>query len=116
VDYIYNFFPGSIYPADCPWCAHDDISLIKGEDNVDYVYDDKEHKYKMDIPGYKNSADDLTAEKIACFSDFGNDSLFVKAFHRQIDTILKIGSPVQKKILRKYLLLASKNKTVTARR
>lgn len=112
VDYSYNFFPGSIYKTDCPWCAHEDISLIKGEDNVDYTYDNKEHRYKLDIPSYKDKADDLTAEKIACFANFGNDSLFIKAFRRHIDTTLKIGTPLQKKILHKYLLLADKNKTV----
>ena len=112
VDYSYEFFPGSIYKTDCPWCAHEEISLIKGEDNVDYVYNNKEHKYKLDIARYKNNADDLTADKIGCFANFGNDSLFVKAFRRHIDTTLKIGTPLQKKILRKYLLLVDKNKTV----
>lgn len=112
VDYIYNFFPGGIYKTDCPWCAHEDLPLINGNDNVDYVYNDKEHKYKLDIPDYKNSTTDLTAQKIACFADFGNDSLFVKAFKRHIDTVLKIGTPVQKKVLRKYLSLVSKSKTV----
>jgi hypothetical protein len=113
VDYSYEFFPGGIYKTDCPWCTHEDISLIKGEDKVDYIYNNKEHKYKLDIESYKNKADDLTADKIACFADFGNDSLFVKAFRRHIDTTLKIGTPLQKKILRKYLLLVNKNKTVT---
>ena len=55
----------------------------------------------------------MTVEKIACFADFGNDSLFVKAFKRHIDTILKTGTPLQRKILRKYLLLVGKGKTVT---
>jgi hypothetical protein len=110
VDYSYNFFPGSIFKTDCPWCAHDDIQLIKGEDNVDYVYNSKKHKYMLDLATYKNSATDLTASKITCFANFGNDSLFVKAFKRHIDTVLKIGTPQQKKILRKYLFLVNKNK------
>ena len=112
VNYSYNFFPGSIYKSDFSWDAHEDLPLINGEDNVDYIYDNKEHKYKMDIPRYKNQSTDLTAEKIKCFGDFGDDSLFVKAFRRQIDTTLKIGTPLQKKLLRRYLSLASKNKTV----
>jgi hypothetical protein len=112
VTYSYNFYPGTIYKTDCPWCSHDDIPLIKGEDVVDYVYKNKEHRYYLDIPAYKNKIDDLTGEKIACFSDFGDDSLFVKAFRRQIDTTIKIGTPQQKKILRKYLLLVDKYKTV----
>jgi len=110
VDYTYNFFPGSIFKTDCSWCAHDDIPLINGEDNVEYIYNSREHKYKLDVATYKNSATDLTASKIACFADFGNDSLFVRAFKRHIDTVLKIGTPQQKKILRKYLLLVNKDK------
>jgi len=112
VNYTYNFFPGSIYPSDYSWDGHEDKPLINGEDAVDYIYDSKKHKYKLDIPTYENTATNLTAEKIACFGDFGDDSLFVKAYRRQIDTVIKIGTPWQKKLLRKYLLLAQKNKTV----
>ena len=53
VNYSYNFFPGSIYKTDCPWCAHEDITLIKGEDNVDYIYNTKEHQYNLKLPGIK---------------------------------------------------------------
>lgn len=116
VNYSYNFFPGSIYQTDCSWCAHEDISLIAGENNVDYIYDNRVHKYKLDIPKYNNKADDLTAEKIACFADFGNDSLFIKAFRSHIDTVLKTGTLTQKKILRKYLSLVDKNKTAKTHR
>jgi len=111
VDYNYNFFPGSINDKDCSWCAHEDISLIKGDNNVFYDYNVKAHQYQLDILKYNDSSEELTAEKIACFGDFGNDSLFVKAYHRQIDTLLKIGTPIQKKILRKYLQLVDKTKT-----
>ncbi len=113
VNYSYNFFPGSIYKSDCPWCAHDDIPLINGEDNVDYVFDKKQHLYKLDIPSYNNKPEDLTRQKIACFGAFGNDSLFVNAFRKQIDEKLETGTPLQKKILHQYLASLNKNKTAT---
>ncbi|TFF36294.1 hypothetical protein [Mucilaginibacter psychrotolerans] len=113
VEYTYNFFPGMVYETDCSWCAHEDSPLINGEDNVSYRYDAKVHKYKLEIEPYKNEATDLTAEKIACFGDFGNDSLFVKAYRSHIDTTIKIGTPLQKRLLRTYLELAKKEKTVT---
>jgi hypothetical protein len=112
VNYVYDFFPGSILPSDYSWDSHKDTPLINGEETVDYIYDDKVHKYKLDVPRYENTATDLTAEKIACFGDFGDDSLFVKAYQRQIDTIIKIGTPFQKKLLRKYLSLAQKSTTI----
>jgi hypothetical protein len=111
VTYSYNFYPGSIYKSDCPWCSHDDIPLIHGEETVSYVYSGKHHKYDLEIEKYNNSALNLTAAKIACFADFGDDSLFVKAYKRQIDTTIKIGTSLQKKILLKYLSLVNKNKT-----
>jgi hypothetical protein len=113
VNYSYNFFPGSVNKGDFSWDAHEDIPLIKGEDNVSYVYNAKEHKYKLEISNYNNDPTSLTPEKIACFGDFGNDSLIVKAYRRHIDTLLKIGTPIQKKLLRTYIALATKNKTVT---
>jgi hypothetical protein len=110
VTYTYNFFPGAVDKKDCSWCAHEDVSLIAGEENMSYVYNDKKHTYALD-KDYRNSALDLTPEKIACFGDFGNDSLFVKAYKRQIDTTIKIGSPIQKKLLKKYLAMVDKDKS-----
>lgn len=110
VNYSYNFFPGSMGTGDCSWCTHEDTPLIKGEDNVTYTYNSKKHKYIFEAAPYQNSATDLTEEKIKCFGDFGNDSLFVHAYRRQIDTVLKMGSPLQKKILKKYLRLVKKDK------
>ncbi|RYZ97284.1 MAG: hypothetical protein EOP47_22050 [Sphingobacteriaceae bacterium] len=103
VTYNYTFFPGSIYSTDCPWCMHDEIPLISGNDNVSYIWDEKTHTYKLDIPAYKNDINDLTSDKISCFGDFGNDSLFVSAYKKQIDEKLKKGTPQQQKILNEYL-------------
>lgn len=111
VNYNYNFFPGAVEEGDCSWCANEDISLVKGEDNVIYDWDSKLHQYKLNIPDYKKDTDDLTAQKIACFGDFGNDTLFVSAFHSQIEKTLKTGTLQQKKILKKYLALVKRDKT-----
>jgi len=110
-DYTYDFFPGAVNKKDCPWCANKDVSIIKGEDNVSYDWNPEHHSYELNIPKYKNNADDLTASKIACFGDFGNDTLFVRAFKGQIDEILKEGTAQQKMILKRYLALVKKDKT-----
>jgi hypothetical protein len=107
VHYSYNFFPGNIYERNCDWCSNEEVSLIKGDDVVSYNYNEKEHKYSLNIPVYKNDFADLTAKKIACFGDLSNDSLFVDAFKKNIDTALKTGGVQQKRILKKYLSLVN---------
>jgi hypothetical protein len=112
-NYNYSFFPGAVKEGDCDWCSNDDIPLIKGESGVNYKWDNKRLIYKLDIPSYKNQVDDLNAAKISCFGAFANDSLFVHAFHAEINRTLKTGTPKQKKILKQYLTLVKKNKTAT---
>jgi hypothetical protein len=109
VDYNYNFFPGAVKDGDCSWCANTDISLIKGDNSVDYKWNNKKLIYELDIPSYQNQVDDLTAEKIACFGAFGNDTLFVHAFKGQINEVLKTGRPEQKKLLKKYLAMVKQD-------
>lgn len=111
VSYNYSFFPGMMEKSDCPLCASDSIPYIKGEGGVIYSYNQKEHKYTLNIPAYANGAEDLTDDKISCFADMGNDSLFIAAFRRQIDTTLKIGALKQRLILRQYLSLVDRNRT-----
>jgi len=114
VEYNYDFFPGSIKKGNCSWCVNDNIPLIKDNASVNYTWDNKQLVYKLDIPSYQNSIDDLTAAKISCFGAFGNDTLFVSAFEDQIKEVLKTGTKEQKKILNKYLKIVSKNgKAVT---
>jgi hypothetical protein len=110
VDYVYNFFPGAVNKGDCSWCANEDIPLVKGDDNVPYIWDNKLHIYKLSIPSYNDRPENLTERKIACFGAFGNDTLFVDAFRNQIDETLKTGTPQQKKILKKYLTLVKRDK------
>jgi len=111
VDYNYNFFPGAIKRGACSWCVSEDIPLIKGDATVYYKWDDKHFIYKLDVQSSQTEVDDLTADKIACFGDFGNDTLFVRAFRGQINEVLKTGSLQQKTILKSYLALVKKNKT-----
>ena len=108
VSYIYNFFPGAVREGDCPWCSNEDIPLVSGDNNIFYEWDDKRKKYKLS-PLADNDPDNLTAQKIACFGDFGNDKLFVKAFRKEIDEKMKEGTPEQKKLLKQYLALVEKN-------
>jgi hypothetical protein len=114
VDYKYNFFPGAVKSGDCSWCANADIPLIKGDNSVNYKWDDKKRAYVMDILPYQNTPDDLTPAQIACFGDFGNDTLFVKAFKGPIAEVLKSGTPQQKSLLKKYLAMVKQDgKAVT---
>jgi hypothetical protein len=110
VKYKYNFFPGSFDNNSCDWCSNEDVPLIAGEGDVNYKWDKKSLTYKLDILSYQNQVDDLTAEKIECFGTFVEDTVFVKAFKDQIDEKLKTGTPLQKKILKKYLELVKRDK------
>ncbi|QEC79270.1 hypothetical protein [Mucilaginibacter ginsenosidivorax] len=116
VNYKYKFFPGAVNEGDCPWCANSDISLIEGEGGVNYIWDNKRRLYKPDISLQQNDPEELTAKKIACFGDFGNDTLFVDAFHDQLTHIAKEGTPRQKAILKKYLALVKKDKVATTQK
>ena len=107
VFYSYNFFPLDIFER------HSVFSLIGGQDVVNYVYNSKEHRYKLNIPPKSNNTvADLTADKISCFANFVSDSLFVKAYRGQIDDVIKTGTPQQKKLLLEYLSLVNKDKAI----
>ncbi|MGZ3835912.1 MAG: hypothetical protein ACXVB0_20525, partial [Mucilaginibacter sp.] len=110
VKYKYDFFPGSFDNNSCDWCANEDVPLIAGEAGVNYKWDKKSLTYKLDLLPYQNQVYDLTPQKIACFGTFVEDTLFVKAFKGQIDEKLKTGTPLQKKILKKYLALVKSDK------
>jgi hypothetical protein len=108
VDYIYNFFPGQLSKDQCSWCINDNIPLIKGDAPVTYIWDHRQSKYILKILRYPNPLEDLDAAKISCFGDFGNDSLFVRAFAAQIKDVLNTGTAQQKRILTQYLTLVKK--------
>jgi hypothetical protein len=105
VKYDYSFFTSA---------DKESISLVKGENGIGYTWNSKLFKYENDNQSDKNEVDELNAAKISCFGAFGNDSLFVHAFDAEINQTLKIASPIQKKIIRQYLNLAKKNRTVTS--
>ena len=111
VNYVYNFF---YTPKDQSIASEpsDDVSLIKGGGNVWYAWDAKTLTYKLDIPSYNKEIEDLTVEKIACFGDFKNDSLFVDAFRGQIDEVLKTGTNQQKRLLKEICLKVKDRKAI----
>jgi hypothetical protein len=110
VNYVYDFF---YTPRDeSRVLESSDISLIKGDAGAWYAWDSKTLTYKLDIPSYKKEIGDLTVEKIACFGDFKNDSLFADAFRGQIDQVLKTGTNQQKKILKEICTKAKDKKVI----
>jgi hypothetical protein len=106
VSYTYNF--DGAYGTK----GQDYINLIKGKGSVTYKWNDKSKKYLLDIPTYKEY-DGLTAEQIACFGNFADDPLFIRAFRQQINDKLKNGTAQQKKVLTRYLAKAKKEKYVS---
>lgn len=113
VTYNYNFFPGAVYENDAPWERHEDISLVKGDnDGVNYQWDTHSFTYRPQF--YTFSKGNLTEQKISCFGSFGNDTLFVKAFDYEIKQTLDKGTEEQKKLLKKYLDIVSKGQKATS--
>lgn len=111
VDYDYNFFPGAVFASDVPWDSHDSLSFVQDKQQIMYSWDNLHHKY-YPVP-YRDSAS-LNPDKIACFGDFGNDKLFVRAFNYEIKQTLKTCTPLKRKLLKKYLsIVRSKGKTTT---
>ncbi|MFD0766992.1 hypothetical protein ACFQZI_19190 [Mucilaginibacter lutimaris] len=108
VMYNYNFFAGPINNGDCGWCSNEEVSIVKGEKGVNYIWDNKLHKYKREVSSYRTSLEDLSDQKIACFSDMGNDKLFVRAFRDEINETLKKGTREQRAITRKYLSIVKR--------
>ncbi len=106
-NYTYNFYPGQMKDSDCSYCMNEDVPLVRGESSANYIWNTKSMTYELD------SLSDLTAEKIACFYGFGKDSLFIRAFSREIDQTLKTGTPQQKMILKEYLGLVKKDSSGT---
>jgi hypothetical protein len=72
---------------------------------VNYCWDSISKTYK---PNYYTYDESLTADKIACFNGFGQDSLFVKAFEYEINQTLINGTTEEKRLLKKYLELVEK--------
>jgi hypothetical protein len=102
VAYDYNFFPGTVYGHDTIADDERDIFFVKGDNETSYIWDTLTYTYKPVI-GESDSSEYLTGEKIACFGDFGDDSLFVKAFKYEIAQTLDNGIAGQKRLLQKYL-------------
>ncbi|WP_460502523.1 hypothetical protein [Hymenobacter agri] len=102
--YRYSFFPGAVFKQDVPWAAHPEIPLIQGEDNVYYQWNDTTRTYQLeDLPYAYGDSVNLTASKIATFGNFGNDSLFVRAFAYEIRQAAQHGTPQVRWLLKAYL-------------
>lgn len=100
VSYDYHFFPGPVFKEDAPWDSHPELSFIKGVKGIDYVWNDASKKY---IPNYYGAKGELNDEKIASFTAFGDDELFVKAFQYEIEQALEKGTDEDKAVLGWYL-------------
>ncbi|HVW16287.1 MAG TPA: hypothetical protein VHB54_20815 [Mucilaginibacter sp.] len=112
--YDYNFFPGAIKKGQAPWDGNADIPLVKDNKGINYQWDSLNHAYKPEVYAHPDTAE-LTAQKIACFGAFGNDKLFVHAFHAEINKTLQEGTAQQKRILKAYLSqVKQKGKATTA--
>jgi hypothetical protein len=100
VTYNYSFFPGPVFDQDMSWKGHPEISFVKDENGINYVWDSLSYSYK---PEFYDRTASLSEEKILCMGIFGNDSLFVKAFDYEIKQTLENGTKEQKKQLTSYL-------------
>lgn len=100
--YKYSFFPGPVLAHDMSWSAHPEIYLVKGEGSAFYKWNASTMTYQYETFG-SESPDELTKSKIATFGDFGNDSLFVRAYAYEIGEMLHEGTPVAKQLLNAYL-------------
>jgi hypothetical protein len=107
VIYDYNFFPGSVMENDSPWPNHSDISFVKDKQSVSYIWDDTCKIYKALIYTYDHKL--LNEDKIKCFGNFGNDSLFIRAFNYELDQKLDTGSDSIKQLIKKYIFSVKKD-------
>lgn len=106
VTYDYNFTPCSVFKKDDPYDGHPDIPFVKGNNSVGYNWDPTTYTYR---PDFANHLEDyLNEDKIACFREFGNDTLFVKAFDYELKQTLTNGTSKQKKYLKAYLDIVKK--------
>lgn len=109
VNYNYNFYNVPWEKDDSLPVANEGIPLIKGEGGTNYTWNKKSLTYDLDMLPFQNELEDLTAEKIACFGEVWKNTLFVRAFQRQIDEMLKTGTPQQKMVLKEYLAQVEKD-------
>ena len=109
VSYEYSFFPGAVYDSDAAWTAHPEIPFISGNAGIAYVWNNNSRLYE---PRFEYT--ELNEQKIACFGDFGNDSLFVLAFKDELQELLQYGTEEQKRLLSSYLKLVEKTASVPA--
>ncbi|GAA4021120.1 hypothetical protein GCM10022409_00910 [Hymenobacter glaciei] len=100
--YRYSFFPGAVFDHEMSWAAHPEIPFVQGSDLAYYKWDASTLTYQLIAPALDEPTN-LNKAKIATFGNFGNDSLFVRAFAYEIDETLREGTPAAKRLLASYL-------------
>lgn len=71
-------------------------TLIKGTADVTYRWDAMLNKYRV-------TSSPLTEDQIRCFTRIQDESLFRKAFRKELQTLAKKGTPDQQKVARHFL-------------
>jgi hypothetical protein len=100
INYEYSFKPGYSWDSNIR-STLDSISFVEGKESIPYVWNNSSYTYEPLFNNIDSSA--LNVEKIKCFGDFGNDSLFASAFSFEIGVKLKTGSPIEVKLLNEFL-------------
>ena len=101
-NYKYSFFPGAVYNHEPSWVSHPEISFVQGKGSAYYEWDAGTSTYQLVTNSY-DGPEDLNKAKTATFGDFGNDSLFVRAFAYEIGETLREGTPEARRLLTTYL-------------
>jgi hypothetical protein len=105
----YNFFPGAVLDSDVVWIGHPELPFVQGDQTVYYRWDSTNYYYVQKYPPVGDTRIGLTDAQVACFGNFGNDSLFVSAFNFDIHRRLENGTHEEKILLSKYLKLVRLN-------
>ncbi len=106
VSFTYGFFPGAVFDTDVVFAAHPDIPFVKGKQELEYEWRSATRTY---APLFTSDRKQLTAEKVACLSDFTPDLPFVEAFQTELQETRLHGSKVQAKLITEYLRQVKEN-------
>ncbi|MDP4227912.1 MAG: hypothetical protein Q8910_16230 [Bacteroidota bacterium] len=101
VSYKFNFFPGAVNDSDVSWDSHPELSFVKGEEGLSYIWDSINHIYQPQFCKYDKKC--LNDNKVKCFGDFGNDSLFISAYGYELEQKLNKGTDLEKKLISDYI-------------
>jgi hypothetical protein len=100
IRYKYCFYTYPSFNIQCKGKDSDKLIVFNGDETVRYCWDSLGQKYQPKIDEKCNRLDE---KKIGCFGAFGDDSLFVSAFGRDIEKKIKTGPAKVAKMLSNYL-------------